>query len=340
MATPPVPDSLVDAFGRPTVRAGTHRHDPPAGHLDNVNTKGEPITGRVKVTRFFGGLVSVNGVSVTAPLGIKTTKLPKGSDKFFAVEFTGEAATRLPLADRWLVEHHPFGAEDGAPLPWFQPELLTGREWEAVQRYRLARSPLPKKLAAAVRCVDATIVPFDHLSFRDGQVWAHSASGASAEEGSIPSSSDGEDRSERTMASKKERKGTKRKKRSKEDKSADVGERTPAGKAVGTSAQHGESYRWRRFASGFAALGSLTAGLLFLRAGWLLFREIEYLDDRMVPAVWGIPGRVDGVPGLVNTATTVLLLAATTALLAVLAVFLGSWRIRETPRSRRSVRNP
>ena len=141
------------------------------------------------------------------------------------------------------------------------------------------------------------------------------------------------------MTSKKERKRPKRKEQNKKDRSADVGARTPDGTAVDTSSPHQKSYRWRLFASGLAALGSLTAGVLLLRAGWLLFREIDYLDGRMVQAVWGIPGRVDGVPGLVNTATTVLLLAATTAILAVLAVFLGSWRFRVPPRARGSVSN-
>ena len=337
MASPPVPDSLAAAFGRPGVRPATHRQSPSAGHVDNVNANGDAITGKVKVTRYAGGLVSVGGVTVNGPLGLKTTKLPDPGRH--TVEFSGKAARLLPLADRWRIESHPFGATDGVPLPWFQPERLSAREWKAVQDHRLFRDPLSKKLAAAVRRAAATMAPFDHLSFRDGEVWAHRADGASTEEDRAPLSSESDDRSERSMASKKERERPKRKKQDKKDKSADVGERKPDGTAVDTSSPHQESHRWRLFASGLAALGSLTAGLLLLRAGWLLFREIDYLDDRMVPALWGIPGRVDGVPGLVNTATTVLLLAATTALLAVLAVFLGSWRIRETPRSRGSVSN-
>ena len=122
--------------------------------MENVNTAGDPITGKVVVVRV-GGIIEVDGVRVGDPLGIKTSKLPAPGKQ--VTEFKGEATMRLPVGDRWLVEHHPFGAEDNQLLPWFMPKLLTRKQREAIRTHRLYRAPLPAKLVNAVRAADARV---------------------------------------------------------------------------------------------------------------------------------------------------------------------------------------
>ena len=156
-----------------------HGEDIKAGNPDNLDADGKPLRGAQEVVVSPSGRAEVNYRPVASSIGLTMTSLPRPGKR---AAFKGTVARRVPLVNRWEVAQHPFGAQDGKPLPWYRPEALTPKQRDMAKRYSLARQPLPNDLAAAVRGADAkTGGDFSHVSFRDGKVWAHRAA-ASAEE--------------------------------------------------------------------------------------------------------------------------------------------------------------
>lgn len=145
------------------------QQDTAGGRADNVTPAGKPLTGNVEVDVMPGGTVYLGDQQVTGSIGIRASTLPN-PDR--TVRFSGEAVKELPLATRWRVERFAFGAEDDKSLPWFRPALLSAKHRAQVRQHTLDRTPLPAKLAAAVRAAEPT-AKFDFLSIRDGNVWAH-----------------------------------------------------------------------------------------------------------------------------------------------------------------------
>ena len=128
---------------------------------------------KVTVTLYPSGRLKVGDRWISGTVGLRTNKLPDNPGA--TVEISGEFTDSLPPTNSWQVAWHPYGTVNGEPLPWYLPSRLTMQQLEQVQRCRVRRTPLPEKLAIAVRdaAISGVDTAFDYISIRGAEVWAH-----------------------------------------------------------------------------------------------------------------------------------------------------------------------
>lgn len=139
---------------------------------DNLGFDGRKLSGDITIRAHPGGIVSAKGGQIAGSIGLWASTLPN-PDRI--VEFSGRVADSPADATRWRIAWYPFGAEGGGSLPWYLPDLLSRRQRDDIEHHCLDMRPLPDKLAEVVRAAACQAAGrFSNVSFRDGEVWAHS----------------------------------------------------------------------------------------------------------------------------------------------------------------------